>query len=95
VTAVLIVCAGPAIPGLDPGPDPTGKYLAAYDPDRRGGLGEVTWTDDRAQAMVFDDLSAAMACWQQPSTVLPLRDDSRPNRPLTAYSVTFAGAAAS
>jgi hypothetical protein len=39
--------------------------------------------------MRFADLAAAVACWKRQSTVRPLRPDGKPNRPLTAFTITF------
>jgi hypothetical protein len=67
--------------------DPDGLYLASYDVDAHEGRGEIAWTEDRHSAMIFKDAAAAMAIWQQQSTVTPLRPDGKPNRPMTAFSV--------
>jgi hypothetical protein len=60
-------------------------WLKAFDVDARGGRGEVTLTRDKAQAIRFVDARAALEAWRTQSTVMPLRPDLRPNRPLTAY----------
>ena len=39
--------------------------------------------------MKFADMSEAFECWKRQSTVCPLRADGKPNRPLTAFSITF------
>ena len=64
-----------------------GAYVSAYDPDARGGRGEVAWTTDPALAVVWPTRRAAWQAWGQQSTVQPLRDDGHPNKPLTAYTV--------
>ena len=84
--AVLIVSAG-AMSGFDPGS--VGKYLAEFDPDFGAGRGLVRWTADKTRALRFADIADAFACWKRPSTVVPLRPDGKPNRPLTAYTITF------
>lgn len=63
-------------------------YVRRFDPDANGGLGEVIWTQDVRLAWRFRDQVEAMEYWRQPSTVLPLRPDGKPNRPLTAYSIS-------
>lgn len=83
---VLVDTAGP-IPAHDG--EFAGQYLASYDPDGMAGFGVFTGTTDSAKAMRFDDIGAALACWKQKSTVRPWRDDGEPNRPLTAFTVTF------
>jgi hypothetical protein len=65
-----------------------GQYLHWFDPDANDGYGLFGWTDDIAKARRFPSFRAAMECWKQESSVRPLRDDGRPNRPLTAFSVT-------
>jgi hypothetical protein len=65
-----------------------GPYLQWSDPDARGGKGAERWTDDVAKAKKFGSFLEAMECWKAQSTVRPLRPDGRPNRPLTAFSVT-------
>jgi len=68
-----------------------GKYVAAYDPSYvtpdgsyDGGILEVT--DDLAAAMAFPTLTAAYAKYRESYGIRP---DGEPNRPLTAWSVTF------
>jgi hypothetical protein len=64
-----------------------GPYLEWADPDARGGFGDDGWTDDIAKAKRFATFSDAVECWKRQSTVRPIRDDGKPNRPLTAFSV--------
>lgn len=64
------------------------KYLEWSDPNADNGVGDERWTDDVSRARKFASFGEAMACWQAESTVRPLRDDGKPNRPLTVYSVT-------
>lgn len=71
--------------------EPTGKVINAwlkdFDLDADGGLGMVTYTDDRDEAMVFDTIEDVHEFWTQQSTLMPLRPDGQPNRPLTAFTV--------
>lgn len=91
--AVLIVNAG--LEGaLWPGSTSSGaeveKYLLEYDPEFAGGRGMVRWTADKAKAKRFDDIVAALAEWKRVPLACPVRAyDGLPNRPLTAYSITF------
>jgi hypothetical protein len=64
-----------------------GPYLEWSDPDANHGFGGERWTDDLAKAKKFKSFSEAMECWKAQSNVQPYRDDGRPNRPLTAFSV--------
>lgn len=73
---------------LDNSPDvPAGAWLCSYDPDAAHGRGWATWTFDARHALAFTDEVSAMRCWRAQSVVRPLRDDGKPNRPLTCYSV--------
>jgi hypothetical protein len=65
-----------------------GAYLEWSDPDADNGWGDERWTSDLAKAKRFKDFIEAMNCWKAQSTVRPLRPDGRPNRPLTAFSVS-------
>lgn len=66
---------------------PIGAWLKFYDPDGADGAGDVVVTLDPKQAKVFPSLAAALDEWRRVSTVRPLRDDGRPNRPLSAFTV--------
>ena len=63
-------------------------WLLAFDADGDGGRGKIAFTTDLAEAMRFDSLRALMACWKTQSTVIPLRPDGKPNRPLTAFTIS-------
>jgi hypothetical protein len=65
-----------------------GAYLEWSDPDADYGMGDERWTNDLANAKRFKTFVEAMECWKAQSTVRPLRSDGKPNRPLTAYSVS-------
>jgi hypothetical protein len=64
-----------------------GQYLEWSDPDAEDGFGDERWTDDLAKAKKFGSFAEALECWKAESTIRPLRDDGKPNRPMTAYSV--------
>lgn len=63
-------------------------YLKAYDPEAgvpgRRGLITAGTIDE---AMRFDTVEAAHACYVQVCRVEPERPDGRPNRPLTAFTI--------
>jgi hypothetical protein len=65
----------------------TTRYLLGFWPDRDGGYGEITFTDDLGAARKFASFQDVMECWKTQSKVRPLRDDGKPNRPLTAFSI--------
>ena len=71
------------------GIDPAGLWLASYDPEFAEGRGLCDFTDDPASAARFPSAQAAMACYQARSRRQPTRPDGRPNKPLTAYTVTI------
>lgn len=66
-----------------------GQWLVEFDHDADDGLGAGTFTDDPALAMRFKNISDALEFWKRTSTVRPRRADGKPNRPLTATTVTF------
>jgi hypothetical protein len=65
----------------------TWRWLKAYDADGMAGFGLIDTTDNRAEARRFPSLEAVLECWRTQIRVQPLRDDGRPNRPLTAHSI--------
>lgn len=65
-----------------------GKYLEWSDPNAKRGMGDERWTGDVSKAKQFGSFSEAMECWKAESTIRPIRPDGKPNRPLTAYSIT-------
>ena len=84
--SVLMICAGTADgPVHDVSHAPW--FLMTFDPD--DPQEQVIWTTHRPSARRFADLTEAMTLWKTASTVRPLRDDGLPNRPLTAFHVTF------
>lgn len=64
-----------------------GMFLKSYDIDAHDGEGLATFTKHRAEAMHFDTHIEAWKLWKQQSKLKPLREDGKPNRPLTAYSI--------
>ena len=51
----------------------------------------ATWrfTDSPRKAMRFDHVKGALDFYRTESIRCPLRDDGKPNRPLTAYTMFF------
>jgi len=66
-----------------------GKYLKSFDHEAHNGLGDGVFTADIDRAMRFADHRAAFEFWQKTSTVRPMRNDGKPNRPLTATTAEF------
>lgn len=62
-------------------------WLADFDAEAYKGRGVATFTDIKENAKRFDDKGAAFDYWRQVSKRRPRREDGKPNRPLTAYSI--------
>lgn len=63
------------------------EYLKDFDADAHDGGGSVEATADPKEAMKFSTAGAGLELWRTPSTVRPLRDDGKPNRPLSAFTI--------
>ena len=72
--------------GIEPN---KGPYVISCDTDAWEGRGAVVFTHDITKAKRFENISEALEYWRRQSRVVPLRPDGKPNRPLTAYHVTF------
>lgn len=68
---------------------PAGAFVAEYDPEANDGHGEIWWTEDVRRAVSFPDARGAIECWRAVPSNRPLREDGKPNRPLTAFTVEF------
>lgn len=67
-----------------------GQYLKSFDFNAHQGIGYGEFTKDIEQAKRFEGLSEALAYWNTVSDKYPIRwYDGRPNKPLTATTVTF------
>lgn len=64
-------------------------YLKSFDIEAFDGRGEANFTNNINEAYKFASVREAMATWITQSKVRPLRDDGRPNKPLTAFHATF------
>lgn len=76
----------PGAPKIEPSDN---FYVMAYDADAHQGRGEVQTTDDITKALHFPTQTEAWAAWKRQSRLQPLRSDGRPNRPLTAFTITL------
>lgn len=63
------------------------QYLTSYDPEAYDGRGSGRYSDSIEQAMRFDSAKAVLDCWRQVPTKRPVREDGKPNRPLTAVTI--------
>jgi hypothetical protein len=64
-------------------------FVSRYDPDYMGGLGRVWSCVDSRVAVQFQDYLNAFEFWRQTSKAKPVREDGKPNRPLTAFTVSI------
>jgi len=63
-----------------------GHWLKFYNPAAHGGQGEILTTADPARALAFNDAAVALTVWRQS---VGTRADGKPNRPLTAFTVSI------
>ena len=78
---VLALASAP-LPGAE-----AGLFVQDADVDAHDGMGQATLTPDRHLAKTWASKVEAFQFWLARSTVRPTRDDGKPNRPLTAYTV--------
>lgn len=65
-----------------------GLWVKSYTPDGFGGRGEAVLTENKHEAKVYPNATAAMEDWRRVSSTHPIRPgDGKPNRPLTAFTV--------
>jgi hypothetical protein len=61
-----------------------GQWLKSFDFNAHSGRGSGEFVADWRKAKEFESQADALAYWNTVSTVRPIREDSRPNKPLTA-----------
>ena len=66
-----------------------GQFLRHYDPDFNHGNGHAEWTPHLSFAQRFETKEEAWALWQAVPRDKPTRPDGRPNRPLTAFTISI------
>jgi hypothetical protein len=64
------------------------RYLKSFDPEAFDGRGQVIMTDNLREALRFRTIEEVMALWNTQSATVPYRHDGKPNKPLTAFSVS-------
>lgn len=74
---------------LGPTPIDPPQYVVAYDPEAHDGMGYVESDTDPEEPLTFATVEEAIEFWRQSPDNRPLREDGKPNRPLTAFSVEF------
>jgi len=65
-----------------------GTYVHEFDPDGHGGHGDLVCTSDIKDAKRFESIADAFDFYRQQSKTHPLRHDGKPNRPLTAFTIS-------
>lgn len=73
--------------GLASGGEEINAWLFSFDVDAHDGMGAAQFTQYKHRAYQFPSMAAATFAWRQQSKVRPLRDDGKPNRPLTAFTI--------
>lgn len=66
-------------------------FLKDFDHEAGNGHGLLTVTKKRDEAKVFESGMEAMEFWRKQSVTKPLRPDGKPNRPLTAFTISIEG----
>lgn len=66
-----------------------GQYLVSFDPEALGGMGSFIWSPDIEQAKRFPTAAEAFEMWTAVPACRPTRPDGKPNKPLTAFTVTI------
>lgn len=85
MTTVMIQHGGPlgqTLPG-------DGQYLKHMDFEAFNGQGQITLTPNLDEAKKFGSFVEAWEYWRTVPKCKPIRDDLRPNRPLTAANWEF------
>jgi len=87
MTYVLRLCS---VEGrvVSPAPVCIGQFLASFDVEAHDGRGEAQFTADINRAMYFSTHVAAFEAWNTRSRTRPTRADGKPNKPLTAFTMT-------
>lgn len=65
----------------------SGRYICDFDAEQHDGRSAFRTTRALHEAAIFVNEAAAIGFYRTQSRVRPLRDDGRPNRPLTAFTV--------
>lgn len=74
---------------IAPAPEAPHGWVMSFDPEAREGRGSLELTEDLDEAMKFADMGEAIAYYRRQSQTTPYREDGKPNRPMTAFTVTF------
>jgi len=64
------------------------RYLVSFDAEAHDGRGDALFTLYKERATRFDSFKEVMELWGTISKVRPLREDGKPNRPLTTFTIS-------
>lgn len=64
-------------------------YIKEFDFEYNNGMGRAGLTPDIEDALHFDNMDEAMEFYLRQPECNPIRDDGRPNRPITATNILF------
>ena len=64
------------------------SYIQHYDLDYMNGRGRAMLTGNIEEAQTWDTEIDVFKAWRTESKLMPIRDDGKPNRPLTAYTIS-------
>ena len=63
-------------------------YIQGYDLEYADGRGRAMLTGDIDLAITWDTEVEVFEAWRTVSEKMPVREDGKPNRPLTAYTIS-------
>lgn len=66
-----------------------GEYLKDFDFEAHGGVGDIALTPNLDEAKQFATFVDAWLFWRTVPKCKPIREDGKPNRPLTAANWEF------
>ena len=81
-----IKCYGPV---HDPRSPIDGSYLQSFDVEAHGGRGHAEFTDNPQLALGFLSMQDAWDAFYSQPRSRPIREDGKPNRPLTCFTAEF------
>jgi len=85
----LLAVMGQSVEPAGDDPVRVGEWLFSFDANAHQGRGEAQFTPNINKAMRFASFQEAANFWKTQSIVRPRRPDGKPNRPLTAFSMTI------
>lgn len=68
-------------------PPQIGAFVKSWDAEAHEGRGEVEWTIEPSEALKFRSQIAAYDAWMTVPASRPVREDGKPNRPFTSFTI--------